>query len=93
MQQIARKMNKPIFTLFVDLSAAFDHVERRWMFKSIYQRLSPTSNLKLFNLLESIYAYTSTSLTKNENDIFEVTLGVRQGGPESPTLYNLSWIM
>ena len=34
-QQITNKMKKPTFLLFVDLSAAFDHVERSWLFKSI----------------------------------------------------------
>ena len=34
-QQITNKMKKPTYALFVDLSAAFDHVERSWVFKSI----------------------------------------------------------
>ena len=32
LQQITDKMRKPLFVLFVDLSAAFDHVERQWLF-------------------------------------------------------------
>ena len=34
-QQISEKMKKPVYALFVDLSAALDHVCRKWMFKSI----------------------------------------------------------
>ena len=30
-QQITDKMKKPTFVLFVDLPAAFDHVERSWV--------------------------------------------------------------
>ena len=37
-QQISEKFQKPIMLLFVDLSSAFDHVIRKWLFKSIYQR-------------------------------------------------------
>ena len=28
-------MKKKVYDIFVDLSAAFDHVDRGWMFKSI----------------------------------------------------------
>ena len=34
-----RQDEKPTFVLFVDLTAAFDHAERSWLFKSIHQRL------------------------------------------------------
>ena len=82
-------MKVPVYTLFVDLSAAFDHVDRKWLFKSIKQRLPEGWNIKLFELLESLYHYTTTALAEAEDDIFELTSGVRQGGPESPILYNL----
>ena len=32
LQQIAKKTGKEINILFVDLTAAFDHVNRRWLF-------------------------------------------------------------
>ena len=89
LQQIAYKTNKPVFVLFVDLTAAFDHIDRKWMFASIHQRLTPESNRKLFELLESIYKYTSTALKEDPAGVFVTALGVRQGGPESPTLFNL----
>ena len=40
-QQITDSMKKPVFVLFVKLSAAFDHVIRNWLFLSIYQRFPP----------------------------------------------------
>jgi len=40
-QQISDRMQKPIFMLFVGLSVAFDHVVRKWLFKSVYLRFSP----------------------------------------------------
>ena len=88
-QQISHSRKKQVFVLFVDLTAAFDHVDRKWMFSSIHQRLSPNTNTKLFELMESIYKYTTTALKDNPEDIFETALGVRQGGPESPSLFNL----
>ena len=57
--------------------------------KSIYQRLSGGSNHKLIKLLETLYSYSTTSLAETPDDLFELTLGVRQGGPESPPLFNL----
>ena len=59
------------------------------MFRSILQRLPKESNQKLFRLLQSIYAYTTTALSQNDTDTFEIHSGLRQGGPESPMLYNL----
>ena len=89
LQQIAFKKKEKVFALFVDLSAAFDHVERSWLFKSIFQRINSEQHEKLFNLLKSLYSYTTTALDGNPQEIFEITIGVRQGGAESPSLYNL----
>ena len=36
-----------------------------------------------------MYYKTTTSLAQTPDDVFEILLGVRQGGPESPPLYNL----
>ena len=88
-QQVSYRSKKQVFALFVDLSAAFDHVNRDWLFKSLYQRLTAGQSKKLFKLLESIYSFTTTALNGHDEDIFEVLVGVRQGGPESPILCNL----
>ena len=88
-QQISHLSKKPVYALFVDLTAAFDHVNRDWLFKSIKQRLPKGGSNILIELIESIYSYTTTALSESETDIFKIFVGVRQGGPESPTLYNL----
>ena len=88
-QQVADKMKKPVYLLFVDLSAAFDHIERNWLFKSIKTRFAADQDTKLINLLEMLYKHTTTSLAENPDDEFDISLGVRQGGPESPMLYNM----
>ena len=51
-QQITEKMKKPVYALFVDLSAAFDHVRRKWMFKSIKNRHAKESDKNLFKCLK-----------------------------------------
>ena len=59
------------------------------MFKTIMQRLSLNDNKTLFQLLQSIYEYTTTEMIENKDEVFEISVGVRQGGPESPSLFNL----
>ena len=87
-QQITDKKKQPLFVLFVDLTAAFDHIPRKWLFDSIKLRFHNGENLKLFDILENIYK--NTSLTYEESDTtFTTTSGVRQGGPESPFLFDL----
>ena len=76
-QQITDKMKKPVFLLFVDLTVAFDHDEREWLFKTIYQRFSNDEENKLIKLIESIFSYTTTALAETPDDIFRLTSGVR----------------
>ena len=88
-QQITDKMKKPTPILFVDLTAAFDHVERSWLFKTIETRLPNGSGNEILAILKAIYSCTTTALAENPEDVFELNVGVRQGGAESPMLYNL----
>ena len=89
LQQVTRYRGKSCYVLFVDLSSAFDHVNRKWMFKTIMQRLSIHNDKTIFQLLKSIYEYTTTEMIENKDEVFEISVGVRQGGPESPSLFDL----
>ena len=72
----------------MDLTAAFDHVNRTWLFDSIKLRFREGESPKVFDLLEKLYQ--NTTLTHEEsNSSFITSSGVRQGGPESPVLFNL----
>ena len=59
------------------------------MFNSILNRLPSDVNTKIIKLLKSLFNATTTSLAETPDDCFQLDLGVRQGGPESPMLYNL----
>ena len=74
-------MKKPLYVLFIDLTAAFGKIERHWLFSSIRQRI-PGSQ-KLVDLLHKLYSHTTKALAETPDDIFELILVVRQGGPES----------
>ena len=87
--KISDNMKKKVYVLFVDLSAAFDHVDRKWMFKSIKNRFKKESNTEPVQLLENLYQNTTTALAETPEDILKTETGVRQGGPESPLLYNM----
>ena len=89
-QNISSRMNKEVFLLFVDLTAAYDWCVRKWLFYSIFNRIDP-SNIRLtqcVKIMEELYKKTE-SVLKGEIEYFLTTSGVRQGGSESPTLFNL----
>lgn len=87
--QITDQLKQPVYALFIDLTAAFDHVPRSVMFQSMKKRLSRTHSMKLINLLEVLYSHTTTALAEAPEHTIDVQRGVRQGGPESPMLFNL----
>ena len=85
-QQITNRKKQPLFLLFVDLSAAFDHIPRKWLFDSISLRFFNKRTPQSIKILETLYNQTSLSY---EGSSFATSSGVRQGGPESPFLFNL----
>ena len=57
-QQIAKKIKRPVFALFVDLSSAFDHINRKFMFKTLTNRMPLGTDLKLIKLLKHQITYS-----------------------------------
>ena len=85
-QQISSRKRQPFFLLFVDLTAAFDHIPRKWLFDSIALRFFNHQKPRLFDILEELYNHTSLTYDEANLQTFKTTSGVRQGGPESPVL-------
>ena len=72
----------------MDLTAALDHISRNWLFESVRLRFTERENLKLSDILETLYHKTTPTYHEAQST-FLVSSGVRQGGPESPCLFNL----
>ena len=85
--QISHRKQQPLYLLFVDLSAAFDHInDRKWLFDTIPLRFTDKKSPIMVKILEKIYQHNSLTY---EGESFQTSSGVRQGGPESPFLFNL----
>ena len=89
-QDISVKLNKETYILFVDLTAAYDWCVRKWLFHTVFNRTDPSDEptRNCIRIMEALYTKT-LSCMKGDDEYFETTSGVRQGGPESPNLFNL----
>ena len=65
-------MKKPTPVLFVDLSAAFDHVEISWLFKTIKNRLIDGEMNEVILLLKALYTYRTAALSETPEDKFDI---------------------
>ena len=90
LQDIASISQRKLYTCFIDLTAAFDHVNRDLLFKTIRNRLASRANTNI-DLVESLYRSTTSYLHNQDpaTDSFKTGSGVRQGSNEGPPLYNL----
>ena len=64
--------------MVVDLSSAFDQINRELLFKSIEQRFPNDDEKTLFSIINVIYSNTTTALAETPTDIFN---GVRKIAP------------
>ena len=71
------------------VTVAFDHMERSWQFETIRGRFKAKYDMTIIKLIECLYESTTASLAETPDDKFPLNCGVRQGGVESPMLYNL----
>ena len=90
LQEIAYTADKSLYACFVDLTAAFDHVKRDFLFKTIRNRLTASQATTNIDLIENLYSSTKSYLQKDDpsTKCFNTKSGVRQGGMEGPPLYN-----
>ena len=57
--QISNCKKLPLCLLFIDLTAAFDRIPRKWLFDSIRLRFSKGESVKLFHILGKLCQKTS----------------------------------
>ena len=84
-QNSIKLSSKPLFLCFIDLQAAYDWINGDVLFKILEIRLkSPV----LVNILKAFYTGTSAAI-KGSKTVFKTFTGCRQGGVESPVLFNI----
>lgn len=86
--QLKRKQGQKMYTCFIDLSAAFDTINRQKLMNKL-QRLGLSD--KIVNIIEGIYKHTYSTIWdgKNISQVFQTNLGVRQGCILSPLLFSI----
>ena len=85
-RQIIKKFGGEIWGCFVDLTAAYDHIPREMLWKVLRLRFGP-ENEKIVEIFQKVYENTSAKLDGVE-ELIAIELGLRQGGQESPMLFN-----
>ena len=81
-------MGHPLYTAFIDLQKAYDRVCRPLLFrKMVISGLGP----RFCHLVENTYTNTSAQikLSTKLGEPFTSNVGLRQGDPLSPLLFNL----
>ena len=84
LRQIVQKYNGTLIIVYVDLKAAYDRVPRDFLFKVLTIR---TGAHTIIALLQALYKGTTASISGLRVK-FDVLIGCRQGGQESPSCFN-----
>lgn len=84
--QRSQFMKKPLYIAFVDFRRAFDTVNRNIMF---HKPMKKKIDGKLMRILYNMYTKTKSKICVNGalSDFLYDTLGVNQGGPNSPDMF------
>ena len=85
----ALKQHRNLYTCFVDLSKAYDSIDRHLAWRVFESRGVP---VKLLNLLKDLHADTYCALKgdfTNKPSWFEVKTGFKHGDVNAPMLFNL----
>ena len=84
-REAIKSTKNPLYLCMIDLRAAYDHVDRDMLFSVLNIR---TKAPIITSLLKALYTGTKASI-KNTVNSFQVHTGCRQGGIESPVLFNI----
>ena len=83
-KQTIEKHDGMLVAIFIDLTAAYDHIPRDFLFRVLSFR---TGAKLLIKLLKKIYEGTTAYIAGSKIK-FDILVGCRQGGLESPTCFN-----
>ena len=84
LKNVIQKYGKEFMIVFIDLTAAYDHIPHNLLFKVLELR---TGSKILTNIIKKMYEGTFAKIPGCKT-IIEILCGCRQGGIESPTLFN-----
>ena len=84
LKTVIDKYSDPLIAVYIDLSAAYDHIPRDFLFRVLLLR---TGAKHLVAILRKMYEGTTASI-RGMKVKFDVLVGCRQGGQESPCLFN-----
>ncbi len=84
-REAIKSTKKPTHLCMIDLKAAYDHIDRNMLFRVFEIR---TKASLLTAILKSLYTGTIAGIKHSLNE-FQVHTGCRQGGIESPVLFNI----
>ena len=89
MKSVIEKHGGTLVAVYIDLTAAYDHIPRDFLFRVLQIR---TGASHLIAILRKMYEGTTASIRGMET-VFDVLVGCRQGGQESPCLFNITWTL
>lgn len=84
MKSAIEKHRGTLIAVYIDLTAAYDHIPRDFLFRVLSIR---TGASHIVAILRKMYEGTTASI-KGMAAKFDVLVGCRQGGQESPCLFN-----
>ena len=83
-KMVIEKCQGTLIAVYIDLTAAYNHVPRDLLFKVLTMRTGATH---LIAILKKMYEGTTASIRGMETT-FDVLIRCRQGGQESPCIFN-----
>ena len=84
LRSVIDKYGGPVIAVYIDLTAAYDHIPRNFLFRVMEIR---TGAIHLVAILRKLYEGTTATI-RGMKCKFDVLVGCRQGGQESPCLFN-----
>ena len=85
LKTIIDKYGGDLIAIYIDLTAAYDHIPRDLLFRVLEMR---TGAKHICAILKKMYEATTASIRGTKTK-FDVLMGCRQGGQESPCLFNI----